>query len=85
MNPGDRLLNNRYGDKNYLSPINSNDYILVLEHPDFGVRVANNEDGSINFIDPSGGPLIQVNSFSLDHKLLKSIKFEKGNGFILSF
>ena len=52
-------LSNRYRDKNYLIPIGHNDYKLVLQH-NLGLRIGHNDDKSICFVDPSGGPMLNV-------------------------
>lgn len=52
-------LSNRYGDKNYLVLVKDNDYKIVLQH-NHGIRIGYNEDNSICFIDPSGGPMLSV-------------------------
>lgn len=52
-------LSNRYGDKNYLVLVKDDDYKIVLQH-NYGLRVGYNEDNSICFVDPSGGPMLSV-------------------------
>lgn len=87
----DVILPNRYGDKNQLECLsNSNDiyvYKLVLENPDLGVRVGYEDDDKkvIAFLDPPGGPYMEVGYYKLGESILKSITFQKDIGFVLTF
>ena len=52
------VLNNRYGDLVQLIKQDGNIYLL---DGDLGyMRVGYNDDKSINFVDPSGGPFMRV-------------------------
>ncbi len=54
------VLNNRYGDLVQLIKQDGNIYLL---DGDLGyMRVGYNDDKSINFVDPSGGPFMRVSA-----------------------
>jgi hypothetical protein len=54
------VLNNRYGDLVQLIKQDGNIYLL---DGDLGyMRVGYNDDKSINFVDPSGGPFMRVDA-----------------------
>ena len=86
-------LPNRYGDKNYLIPIDEfyipnfkNIYKLELENPEFGITTSYKDDRkTICSIDPPGGPYMQVDHFNLYGYILRNITFRKGVGFVLEF
>lgn len=81
-------LYNRYGDKNYLEQVDEHTYILHLDpkcadYCRFGLREGWEwEDKEYNFVDPTGGPFIQVDSYEIDGKLVKYI-YEKEGEIIL--
>lgn len=73
-----KLLPNRYGDKNYLLTIGPIEFdeeeLYFLEMYSKYYRTGFNEDGSIAFVDPSGGPFIDIGNESLlTGKVLREI------------
>ena len=81
-------LSNRYGDKNYLEFSHIDRtwqhliwYKLNLEH-DLGIRTGYSKptysDRYIAFIDPSGGPFMEIGKFRVGELLLKKVKFKNG-------
>ena len=82
-------LPNRDGDKNYLEFLHkSRDwqhliwYKLNLEHDDLGIRTGYSKptysDRYITFIDPSGGPFMEIGKFKIRDLLLKKVSFKDG-------
>lgn len=77
-------LSNRYGDKNYLEKIDENIYILRLaenskDYCRFGLREGHDwEDKEYDFVDPSGGPFIQINNYCINDKPVKYIYEQEG-------
>jgi hypothetical protein len=82
-------LPNRNGDKNYLEFLRRGMdwqhliwYKLNLEHDDLGIRTGYSKlpyiDKNCVFIDPSGGPFMEVDKFKINNLLLKKIVFNKG-------
>lgn len=53
-------LPNRYGDDVYLEKIDDNKYKLVHHSPFTRVGIIEGKEGSYNFVDVSGGPMISV-------------------------
>lgn len=55
---------NRYNDKNFLEYLNGNWWELKEQNPDF-TRLGAGDDNweTIDFVDPSGGPFMQVDHF----------------------
>ena len=89
-------LPNRDGDKNYLefwyrgsTPEHILWYKLNLEN-DLGIRTGYLKPPYINkniaFIDPSGGPFMEIGKFKIGDLLLKKIKFKDGIklGFVIN-
>ena len=81
-------LPNRNGDKNYLEFIRKGRdcqhlvwYKLNLENKDLGIRTGYYHPPYVNknciWIDPSGGPYMQINEFKINDLLLKKIAFTK--------
>jgi hypothetical protein len=72
---------NRYGDEIIFKEINENQIEMVGGEY---YRIAYNQDETINFIDPAGGPFIQVGTelgryFNDDQsRIIKSIVIEDG-------
>ena len=62
------LLPNRYGERNYLVPIDAETFLIQWENLEGHLQVhyADNEYTKIKAIDPSGGPLI-----GLGYKILE--------------
>lgn len=81
-------LDNRYGDKNYLDQVDEHIYILRLDlnsegYCRFGLREGHDwEDKEYDFVDPAGGPFIQVDSYEINGKLVKYI-YEQYNNIII--
>ena len=81
-------LYNRYGDKNYLDQVDEHIYILRLaqksvDYCRVGLREGTVwEDKEYDFVDPSGGPFIQVDSYKIDGKPVKYI-YEQNNNIII--
>ena len=81
-------LYNRYGDKNYLDKVDEHIYILRLDsnigdYCRFGLREGTVlEDKEYDFVDPAGGPFIQVDSYEIDGKLVKYI-YEQNDNIII--
>lgn len=75
------ILPNRYGDLVQLIKQDGNLYLL---DGDLGyMRVGFNEDKSINFVDPSGGPFMSVGS-ERDDFVIKSIEGIANVGYIFT-
>lgn len=77
------ILPSRYC-KNYLESIDEDTYILHSELGEY-VRYGTNEDNNIYFVDPPGGPYIDVGGKLKDVGIVKSIILQKGRGFIITF
>ena len=81
-------LYNRDGDKNYLDKVDEHIYILRLDPKSgcycrFGIRKGYElEDKEYDFVDPSGGPFIQVGSYEINGKPVKYI-YEQDNNIII--
>lgn len=81
-------LGNRYGDKNYLEQVDEHIFILRLDpncadYCRFGLREGHEwEDKEYDFVDPSGGPFIQVGSYEIDGKPVKYI-YEQNKNIII--
>ena len=81
-------LYNRYGDKNYLDQVDEHIYILRLDPKSesycrVGLREGTVwEDKEYDFVDPAGGPFIQVDSYKIDGKPVKYI-YEQNNNIII--
>ena len=75
------ILPNRYGDLVQLVKQDGNLYLLDgdLDY----MRVGFNEDKSINFVDPSGGPFIQIGS-KWDNFTIKSIEGIANVGYLFT-
>ena len=56
------LLDNRYGEKNYLVPVDEDTFKIEWNDPDgtISVHYADTEHKIIKAIDPSGGPMITL-------------------------
>lgn len=72
-------LPNRYGDDIWLEPIEENVYAIrengdMLKYMRFGYDKMPNGEMKIMFIDPSGGPFISVDNFSINDKVVKEIR-----------
>ena len=73
-------LNSRYNTNNYIRLIKDTDnsYIWKL-YTEFGALRVSRQDGDIQFIDPTGGPIINLGSNLVDNKYqVKSISFDNG-------
>ena len=81
-------LPNRYGDKNYLEFLRKGRdlqhliwYKLNLEN-NLGIRTGYSKptysDKYITFIDPSGGPFMEIGKFKVGDLLLKKVRFKDG-------
>lgn len=81
-------LYNRYGDKNYLDQVDEHIYILRLDprsesYCRFGLREGHEwEDNEYDFVDPAGGPFIQVDSYEINGKPVKRI-YKQNNNIII--
>ena len=81
-------LYNRYEDKNYLDKVDEHIYILRLDPKSesycrVGLREGTVwEDKEYDFVDPSGGPFIQVDSYKIDGKPVKCI-YEQNDNIII--
>lgn len=82
-------LPNRDGDKNYLEFLRKGRdwqhliwYKLNLEHDDLGIKTGYSKptysDRYITFIDPSGGPFMEIGKFKIGDLLLKKVSFKDG-------
>jgi hypothetical protein len=67
-------LYSRYGNEYSLKHIGESQY--AFEGNSEYMRVGHNEDGTINFIDPEGGPFMRVGS-TIEDKVIKDIYFDK--------
>ena len=74
-------LYNRYNTDIYLEYISENWYKLQGDLSFCRIGYASKD--VIDFIDPSGGPFMQVGSFTIDNKTLQEIKPVETGGFIL--
>lgn len=72
MNTDKIKIKSRYNDTYYLTPINNTDYKF---EGDVGyMRVGyKNDSNTIEFIDPSGGPMMHVGD-SVDNKKIEKIE-----------
>lgn len=90
-------LPNRDGDKNYLEFLRKGRdlqhliwYKLNLKQADLGIRTGYSKTPYINknciWVDPSGGPFMEIDKFKIGDLLLKKIKFKDGIklGFIVN-
>lgn len=80
-------IKSRYGDIHKLERIGGEDSCLFLFIPTSEyTRIGYNEDGSYAFIDPSGGPFLQVGDTveELD-RTIKSICQSPDRGYIIEF
>ncbi|MBQ9392010.1 MAG: hypothetical protein IJU02_07485 [Lachnospiraceae bacterium] len=68
---------------NWLEQVKENSYVLHSEL-DF-VRCGYDKDGSIYFVDPPGGPYLDVGGILENVGAIKSIVHQKGRGFIITF
>lgn len=81
-------LRSRYGYKNYLEQIDEHMYILRLDERTkdycrFGLKEGFDwEDHEYEFVDPSGGPFIAVDSFMINEQPVKYI-YEKDNEIVI--
>ena len=81
-------LPNRDGDKNYLEFLRKGrtcEHILWYElnlEKDLGIRTGYSKptysDRYITFIDPSGGPFMEIDKFKIGDLLLKKVRFKDG-------
>ena len=84
MNEDMIKLGNRYKDKNYLEPVDEHMYILRLDPQSadycrIGLKEGTEwEDKEYDFVDPAGGPFIQVESYMIDGKPVKYIYEKEG-------
>lgn len=75
------VLDNRYGDLIQLVKQDGNIYLL---DGDLGyMRVGYNEDKTINFVDPSGGPFLRVGA-TWDNFTIESINAIKNIGYLFT-
>lgn len=78
-------LYNRYVDKNYLDQVDEHSYIIRFDprsecYCRFGLREGHEwEDNEYDFVDPAGGPFIQVDSYEINGKLVKRIYKQNNN------
>lgn len=70
----------------YLEEISRNNDTIefVFKSKTQYMRVSENDDNSINFIDPEGGPLISI-GYKIDGMEVVGIKYVAGKGYVLSF
>ena len=75
------VLPNRYGDLVQLVKQDGNLYLLDgdLDY----MRVGYNEDKTINFVDPSGGPFMRIDT-KFDNFVVKSIEGIANVGFLFT-
>lgn len=80
-------LPNRYGNKNYLKliPGTTNKYELVFDDASCYYRIGKDNDGNLAFIDPEGGPMIDVGCSFGDKKLVKLEEDLENNRYVLTF
>ena len=81
-------LPNRYGDKNYLEfwyKGRTSEHILWYKlnlENNLGIRTGYSKptysDKYITFIDPSGGPFMEIGKFKVGDLLLKKVRFKDG-------
>lgn len=67
-------LHSRYGNEYSLKHIGESQY--AFEGNSEYMRVGQNEDGTINFIDPEGGPFMSIGGL-IEDKTIRSIYFDK--------
>ena len=77
------LLMSRYGEKRFLKEIEPQIFKLIGD-TDY-MRVIIEKDGSIHAIDPTGGPMITVNSFIKKNIFVKGIDIDKNDGSYLIY
>lgn len=80
-------LRSRYGVKNTLKLLPNEGGKTYLFKTDMSsLRVCEPEEGKVLWIDPSGGPMICVGEVLSEIGLIvKSIRFIKGQGWIITF
>ena len=78
-------VNGRYYT-HYLEEISRNDDTIdfVFKSDAQYMSVSENDDNSINFIDPEGGPLISI-GYKIDGMEVVDIKYVADKGYVLSF
>lgn len=77
-------LKSRYGDNHILEKIEDNIYKIVTSdgYMRAGLSVNPNE---YEFLDPSGGPFLCVGGYlPVVNKKIKSLKFEKDKGYLIT-
>lgn len=85
MNEVIELLTRDWVD-NKLVPYKDNQYILKSQHDYIRVKYKESDRREIEFVDPSGGPVIRVGKKLLEvNKVVKSIRFIKDVGCVISF
>ena len=77
-------LNGRYYT-HYLEEISRNDDTIdfVFKSKTQYMSVSQNDDNSINFIDPEGGPLISI-GYKIDGMEVVDIKYVADKGYVLT-
>lgn len=71
---------------NKLIPYKENQYILKTQYDYIRCGYKDEERKEIEFVDPSGGPLIRVGKKLLEvNKVVKSIRFVKDVGCVITF
>ena len=77
-------VNGRYYT-HYLEEISRNDDTIdfVFKSDAQYIRVSKNDDNSINFIDPEGGPLISI-GYKIDGMEVVAIKYVADKGYVLT-
>lgn len=78
-------VNGRYYT-HHLEEISRNDDTIdfVFKSDAQYMSVSENDDNSINFIDPEGGPLISI-GYKIDGMKVVGIKYVADKGYVLSF
>lgn len=71
------------GENNYLEFLEGSTYLLHTEAD--SVRVGYDEDNSIYFIDPSGGPYMDVGGMLAGVGTIEKIFHIKNKGFAITF
>jgi hypothetical protein len=73
-------MKNRYGDEYFFKQLTEDTYTIEGDLKYW--RSGYNEDGSISFVDPSGGPFIDI-GYPINNKVVSNITIKYDNDQII--
>ena len=75
-----KKMRNRYGDEYFFEEVENNIYIVKgeLNYWRFGGSAEDNDSYSLEFVDPSGGPFIDI-GYEIEGKRVDRIFVKDGN------